>query len=105
MSVVREIYALKDTLPKEEKYGLSDQMRRAAIAIPSNIAEGFGRSTAKDYAHFLAIAKGSAYELETQVEICIMQNYFPREQAKMTFSDIESVEKMLTGLSKSLISK
>ena len=65
MELVKEVYCLVKKLPKEETYSLSDQMRRAAVSIPSNIAEGNGRKSLTDYARFLDIARGSEYELET----------------------------------------
>ena len=58
MSLVKDVYKIAHLLPKEEVYALSDQMRRSAISVPSNIAEGFGRDSVKEYAHFLSIAKG-----------------------------------------------
>ena len=61
--------------PNEERYGLSSQMRRAAVSIPSNIAEGYGRVGQRDYVHFLGIARGSAYELQTQVVIATRVGY------------------------------
>lgn len=66
---VREVYALVKQFPNEERYALSDQIRRAVISIPSNIAEGNGRASNKDYAHFLAIARGSLFETINQLEI------------------------------------
>jgi four helix bundle protein len=69
MSLVLEIYKLTDKLPKEEIYGLTSQMRRSAISIPSNIAEGRRRSSRKELERFMIIAYGSGAELETQVEI------------------------------------
>lgn len=69
MELVVEIYALTEQFPREEIYGLTSQMRRAAVSIPSNIAEGRSRGTKKDYRQFLIIAYGSGAELETQVEI------------------------------------
>ena len=70
MELVKEVYYLVKKLPKEETYSLSDQMRRAAVSIPSNIAEGFERNTTKDYIKFLSIAKASRAEVETQLYIC-----------------------------------
>ena len=76
-----EVYRLVKLLPKTETYALSDQMRRAVVSIPSNIAEGQGRNSAKDFANFLAIARGSQKELETQIYICIKIGYFTEEEA------------------------
>ena len=69
MSLVRSVYALSKTFPPDERYALTDQLRRAVVSIPSNIAEGNGRASSKDYAHFLSIARGSLYETVTQLEI------------------------------------
>ena len=65
--IVKEIYLATQVFPDAEKFGLTSQMRRSAISIPSNIAEGSGRTTNKDFAYFLSVALSSAYELETQV--------------------------------------
>lgn len=75
MNLVTMVYAFTKTLPKEEIFGLTSQMRRSAASIPCNIAEGRKRGSKKDYRHFLIIALGSAAELETQVEICKRLNY------------------------------
>ena len=69
MDFTEAIYRLVQAFPKEERYGLSDQLRRAVVAIPSNIAEGNGRGSKKDYAHFLCIARGSLNEVNTQLEL------------------------------------
>ena len=69
MNLVTEVYLLTESFPKEENYGLTSQMRRASVSIPSNIAEGRLRGTRKDYGHFLLNAYGSGAELETQIEI------------------------------------
>ena len=70
MDLVVEIYRICKFLPKEENYGLSDQMRRSVVSIASNIAEGQARDSKKDFIRFLSIAQGSKAELETQIEIC-----------------------------------
>lgn len=95
MELVKEIYTLTQKLPKEETYGLSDQMRRAAVSIPSNIAEGNGRKTDNEYAHFLNIARGSECELETQLYICIMLNYLTEKETEEAFSLLAEVGRML----------
>ena len=72
MELVKQVYGIINELPKEEKYALSDQMRRSVVSIPSNIAEGYERNSTKDYLRFLSIANGSKAELMTQLEICRM---------------------------------
>ena len=67
MTLVKAVYALVKQFPKVEQYRLVDQLTRAAVSVPSNIAEGFGRATNKDFAHFLSQARGSLFEMETQL--------------------------------------
>jgi four helix bundle protein len=67
IEIAKQVYLLSAIFPKDEKFGLTSQIRRAAVSIPSNIAEGAGRGSNKEFAHFLNIALGSAYELETQL--------------------------------------
>ncbi|MBE6750941.1 MAG: four helix bundle protein [Ruminococcaceae bacterium] len=98
MELVKEIYTLTKKLPKEETYGLCDQMRRAAVSIPSNIAEGNGRKTDIEYARFLNISRGSECELETQLYICIMLNYLTETETKNAFSLLSEIGKMLNTL-------
>ena len=98
MDLVTEIYALIKLLPNEERYVLSDQMRRAAISIPSNIAEGYGRNANKDFGRFLSIARGTKLELETQLELCIMLKYLQRAQVQKAFTLCDEVGKMLNAI-------
>lgn len=93
-----EVYRLVKLLPKTETYALSDQMRRAVVSIPSNIAEGQGRSSAKDFANFLGIARGSQKELETQLYICTKIGYLSEEEASTALNLCEEVGKMLNAL-------
>jgi four helix bundle protein len=81
MELVTEVYRLVKLLPKEETYALSDQMRRAAVSIPSNIAEGHSRNYDKELIQFLYIAKGSKAELDTQIQIAINLGYITTEDA------------------------
>lgn len=103
MNLCREIYKACQELPSDEKYGLTSQMKRAAISIPSNIAEGAARSSKKEFAQFLSIAQGSLAELDTQLELCC--NYLElieNEKYSGIFDDLEKISKMITGLKKSL---
>ena len=94
-----EIYRVTKDFPKEEIYGISSQMRRAAVSIPSNIAEGYRRGSRKESVQFLRIALGSCSELETQVSL----SYFLSEEKKGVIAGvIEDVEKLLTRLIQSL---
>ena len=93
-----EIYNLIKLLPKTETYGLSDQMRRAVVSIPSNIAEGQGRSSTRDFIKFLSIARGSQSEIETQLQICIRLRYFSEEQAATALGLCNEINKMLNSL-------
>ena len=72
MVLVTEVYKISKEFPNDETYGLTSQIRRCAVSIPSNIAEGYGRNSTNDYIHFLRIATGSLYELQTQMEIASM---------------------------------
>ena len=99
-----EVYNLVKLLPKDETYALSEQMRRAVVSIPSNIAEGQGRNSSKEFARFLSMARGSLRELSTQLEICERIEYMNSEQTNKAKSIIEEIDKMLNSLSNSLFS-
>ena len=103
MQLVVDVYNLIRLLPKEETYGLSDQMRRAAISIPSNIAEGNARSSQKDMVHFLYIAQGSRAELETQLELCELIGYISKERLEPVLMQTQEIGRMLSGLIKSTL--
>ena len=105
MQLVKEVYKLVRLLPKGEKYALGDQMRRAAVSIPSNIAEGYGRNYDKELIQFLYISRGSKSELETQIEISIMLGYFSREEAEASLDLCSEVGKMLNAFLSSLKNK
>ena len=92
------IYQLVYLLPSEEKFVLSDQMRRCAVSVPSNIAEGVGRGTEKETIRFLYISKGSLCELDTQLEICKRLNFISEEHFNNLQSDILEIKKMLESL-------
>ena len=105
MDLVVEIYKLVKLLPKEEIYALSDQMRRSAVSIPSNIAEGKGRNSTKEFINFLSIARGSQSELETQLQICLRLNYLNMAEVEGALNLCEEVHKMLNALITKLKSK
>jgi len=100
-----EIYRISRRFPKEETYGLTSQMRRAAVSVPSNIAEGYGRKTTPDYVRALHIAYGSNCELETQMLLSCDLGYIESEEIKRLEASIREVERMLKALIKSLENK
>ena len=105
MVLAREIYHLVKLLPNEERYGLSDQMRRAAVSIPSNIAEGQARNSTKEFIQFLHIAKGSNAELMTQLMLCSDFEYLTNEQTLNARELSNKIGKLLSGLIQSLKQK
>ncbi|MBO7073954.1 MAG: four helix bundle protein [Bacteroidales bacterium] len=105
MDLVVEVYSIVKLLPKEELYALSDQMRRAVVSIPSNIAEGLGRNSDKEFVQFLSISRGSLWELETQIEVCERLNYVDVTKTSQTKKLITEISKMLNSLANSLTKK
>jgi four helix bundle protein len=97
-----EIYELTKTFPKIENFGLTNQMRRAAISIPANISEGAARQTKKEFIQFLHMAQGSLSELDTHMEIAIKLGYIKESLLAEIGVLMNSIDKMLTGLIKSL---
>jgi len=102
MSLAREIYAVTEGFPKKEQFGLVSQIRRAAVSVPSNIAEGRGRTTAKSFALFLSQARGSLYELQTQVELAGDLGFVGKERAQSVMSEAAEIASMIQGLAASL---
>lgn len=102
MDLVTEIYALSKSFPREEQFGLVNQIRRAAISIPSNIAEGQGRIHAADFIRFLSIARGSLAETETQLLLAVRLEYIDRDSAKPAWALAQNVGRLLNGLINSL---
>ena len=101
MQFSKQVYQLIERFPSTEKYALSDQVRRAVVSVPSNIAEGCGRASNRDYAHFLSIARGSLYETMTQLEIAQSLGYIDSiEEVEDLASEIS---RMLTSLMKKYI--
>lgn len=99
-NLVLQIYKLTKKFPKEEKYGLSDQIRRAAVSITSNIAEGFGRMKYNDKAHFYTIALGSIYEVQNQILISKDIGYVTEEECNLLMINSTNISKMCSGLIK-----
>lgn len=98
IELTKEVYRLVKLLPKEETYALSDQMRRAAVSIPSNIAEGQKRNTKKDFAQFLSIAAGSVAELDTQMTVCKEVGFISDEELSKGFALCEEIGRMLSSM-------
>ena len=105
IDLTTEIYRITKKLPKDELYGLTNQMRRAAVSIPSNIAEGNGRASTGDYVRFLTIARGSVAEVETQLYICVRLNYLSQEDIGVASSLLNEIEQMLNSMIKKLRDK
>ena len=104
MEIVQDVYKFTQQLPGEEKYGLVSQMRRSAISIPSNIAEGAARRSSKEFVQFLHIAQASLAELDTQIELCVRLGYFNNEKELFERKMLE-VDRMISGLIRSIKSK
>jgi four helix bundle protein len=102
MELVEFIYRMTKTFPKEEIYSLSNQMRRAAISIPSNIAEGHGRKSTKVFLHFLSVAYGSLKEVETQLFISRRLNYITEEKSNRMLALTTEIGRIISGLQTSL---
>ena len=102
IDLVTSIYKFTADYPKDEMYGLTSQIRRCAVSIPSNISEGSARTTKKDFSHFLAIALGSIAELETQLIISKNLNYLPDSVLNELMSELISIRRMTLGLRKSI---
>jgi four helix bundle protein len=96
------IYKLTNKFPEEEKFGLISQMRRASISIPCNIAEGAARQGKKEFKNFVSMAQGSLSELDTQLELSILIGYLSAEDLREVWDQLLRIDKMLSGLIRSL---
>jgi four helix bundle protein len=105
MDYVTEIYKISKSFPVEENFGLTSQMRRCSISIPSNISEGYGRDGLNDYIRFLNIAISSLFELQTQIEIAFNLKYIKKKEFDILFSSSREIERMLSSFIRSLKSK
>ncbi|MHC1738560.1 MAG: four helix bundle protein [Ignavibacteriaceae bacterium] len=102
---VTEVYKITSTFPSEEKFGLVSQLRRAAVSIPSNIAEGAARNHDKEFIQFLSISLGSASEIETQLIIALNLNFISEDMFNELNLENMEIKKMLSGLIKSIKNK
>ncbi len=102
MHLVTDIYRATATFPREEIYGLTSQVRRAAVSIPSNIAEGQGRLSKKDFNHFLSQARGSLMEIETQLQIAQNLGYLDEKNTHVLLQGCAELGRILNGLMSSL---
>jgi len=105
IDLVESVYRVTQTFPKHELYGLASQMQRAAVSVPSNIAEGHTRASSKEYAHHLSIAQASLAELQTQLEIAVRLDYCSQEQYDQLFDRAASVSRQLYALRNALMKK
>jgi len=98
MELAKQVYVLTNSFPKHELYGLSSQLRRAAVSIPSNLAEGATRNSQREFSYFISTARGSLAELETQIELALFLQYIPIEAAKGLLACISDLGRLLTRL-------
>jgi four helix bundle protein len=101
IELTSEIYKLVKLLPNEERYALSDQIRRAVVSVPSNIAEGRGRGTDKEFIRYLLMSRGSLWEVSTQLVICERLQYLNHEQTAYARQLITEISKMINALASS----
>lgn len=104
MDLARSVYKKTESFPSDEKFGLISQLRRAAVSVPSNIAEGSQRTTKKDFAHFLLLAKGSLAELETQLRLSADFTYLTSEDLNQCLVIIDELNRMIYSFHSKLVS-
>ena len=102
MELVTKIYQVTECFPKSEMYGLSSQLRRAVVSVPSNIAEGQGRDSSREFVHHLSFAYGSLMETETQLQIAVNLGFIQQMEVNHLFNNTAEIGRMLNGLSRSL---
>ena len=100
MELTKKVYLLTKAFPQSEQYALTSQVQRAVVSIPSNIAEGAGRPTPKELAHFLSFSLGSAYELETELMLAAELGYINAEQSRQINAEVVEVQKLVYSLMK-----
>ena len=101
--LVKEIYTSTHKFPQDELFGITSQMRRSAVSIPTNIAEGCGRNSDKELNRYLDIANGSAFELETLVILSFDLDFYSKEEFEYFDSKLNEIQKMIFGLKQSLV--
>jgi four helix bundle protein len=102
MELVVTVYRNTSIFPQEEKYGLTSQIRRAAVSIPANIAEGAARQSSKEFRHFLSIAQGSASELETELLLAQRLGFLNQQTREAMHAELNTIARMIIGLSQHL---
>ena len=102
MSLVTEVYRITTYFPDSEKYGLVSQIRRSAVSIPSNIAEGYGRNSNGEFQRYLNISMGSLFELQTQIEIAQNLDYFENDSGAKMYDMSREIERMMSSFMRSL---
>lgn len=105
MLLARQVYEATKTWPREEVYGLTNQVRRAVVSVPSNIAEGQGRGTPREFIHHLNIARGSLYEMETQLLLAQQLGYLAPDNAERLLATAGDISRMISRLSQTLAAK
>jgi len=102
MDLVTEVYSLTKKFPEQERYGLTSQLQRAAVSIPSNIAEGTSRASQKEFKHYLSISMGSAFEVTTQLELSFRLGYINEEEKDRILSINDLLQRKIQSFSKQL---
>jgi four helix bundle protein len=105
MALVKRVYQLTASFPGEEKFGLVSQMRRAAVSIPSNIAEGQARKSTGEFVQFISNAEGSAAELDTQLQLSVDPSFLSASNAAAPFEAVSELKRMLNGLRRTLLKR
>jgi len=100
--LVKDVYRVTSSFPSEEKFGLISQLRRAAVSIPTNIAEGAARRSKKEFIQFLYIAEGSLSEIDTLLELSVALNFLSVDLSASLFNTLENISKLIFGLIKKL---
>ena len=98
-------YGITSTFPDHERFGLISQIRRAATSIPSNLAEGAGRNTGKDFAHFLSICQGSSFELETQLILSEKLGFIDSDKSNLLIQELNEISKMIFSLRNKILNE